>query len=159
MNLFLEFEHINCYNGAPLISIKVNGHEYYNGVVDTYISLSVPDVQHGILTIEHHSKQNIDTEVQNNVIVNDKNFTLKDITIDEYKLEELKWNSSFTTVDGNTIPGCLFFGPNGVYRLEFEQPILKWILQTRHKTNNNDPNWEEDYNYYIRAVNLIQELS
>ena len=158
MNLVLEFEHINCYNGPPLILVKVNDIEYYNGVVDSCISLAIPDVTHGTLTIEHHGKQNIDTEVQNNIIINDKNFTLKNITIDDYNLEELKWDSSFTAADGNVIPGCLFFGPNGVYKLEFQQPILRWILQTRHQKNNNDPNWEEDYNYYMRAINLVREL-
>lgn len=159
MQLRLEFEHINEFNGNPKISVRVNGIECYNNVVAPIVEFVATDAAECVLEIEHYGKNNSDTEVIDNIIVNDKNFTLKNIVIDGYNIEELKWDSIFTDIHGNVIPGCLFFGPNGIFKLTFQLPILKWLLSTRHLKNNNDPNWEEDYTYYTRAVNLLKEFS
>jgi hypothetical protein len=158
MQIQLEFDHIHEFNGEPKISVRVNGIECYNNVVENSVEFVIDDTNDCVLEIEHYGKNNNDTEVIDNVIVNDKNFTLKNIIIDGYNIEELKWESDFTDVHGNIIPSCLFFGPNGIYRLHFQLPVLKWILSTRHSKNNNDPNWEEDYNYYMQAVNLLKEF-
>jgi hypothetical protein len=158
MKIILNFENINCFNGAPLVAVSVNDVNYHRGPVTKTIQIECPDTDHAILNIEHYGKQHCDTQVSDGVIVQDKNFTLKNIVVDEYDIEELKWDSNFTTHDNTVIPGCLFFGPNGTYSLSFQRPILKWILQTRHQKNHNDPNWEEDYNYYCQANKLLQEI-
>lgn len=158
MQLTLEFENINEFNGTPTVAIRVNGTEYYNGKVVEFIDITLPQINQGYLEIEHHGKTFADTHVIDGQIVKDKNFTLKRIIIDNIDIEELKWNSKFVDVNKNTIPGCLFFGPNGVYTIEFESPVLKWMLSTRHLKNNNDPNWEEDYQYYTKAVGMLKEL-
>jgi hypothetical protein len=110
------------------------------------------------LIIEHWGKKSEDTIVENNVIVRDRSFELDCIKIDGYDLEELKWDSNFHAKDGTVYPSCLFFGPNGCFVLEFEPPVLRWMLQTRHNKNNNDPHWEEDYNYYTEACRLLEQI-
>jgi hypothetical protein len=97
--------------------------------------------------------------VENGVIIADKNFTLKKVVIDEYDIEELIWTSIFVDVNNNLIPSCLFFGPNGTFTLEFGEPVLKWILKSRQEKNNNDPSWEEDYNYFVQACRLVEDLA
>lgn len=159
MNFRLEFENINLFNGAPTIAVRVNKVEYYNGEVLEFVEFDVPALDRVCLEIEHYGKTYLDTEVVDSQIVKDKNFSLKRIIIDGYDIEELKWDSNFINSNNNIIPGCLFFGPNGIFTLEFTCPILKWILSTRHQKNNNDPNWEEDYWYYTKAVNLLKELT
>jgi hypothetical protein len=158
MKLTLEFDQINYYNGCPTVSVCVNDVEYFNGNVIDTVHLDIPDSDFNVLVIRHYGKTDADTLVVDNVITADKNFTLDAIIIDGYNIEELKWNSTFTDHYNNVIPGCLFFGPNGVFELTFEQPVLKWMLRTRHAKNQNDPDWEEDYNYYCRAVSLVKEL-
>lgn len=158
MQLTLEFNQINHFNGCPKISICVNDIEYFVGDVTNSIHLEVPNLDFNVLAIRHYGKTDVDTLVVNDEIVADKNFTLNTIIIDGYNIEELIWDSTFTDNHNNVIPGCLFFGPNGVFELTFEYPVLKWILCTRHMKNNSDPDWEEDYNYYCQAVSLVKEL-
>lgn len=156
MKLHLKFQN---QVDSPLCAIAINGVELYRGEVgDSYdfdVELVDGDVQ---LTIEHWGKRPEDTVVDNGTIVRDRSFELKQITIDNYDLEELVWRSEFQAVDGNVYPSCLFFGPNGSYVLNFYTPVLHWILKTRHETNQSDPHWEEDYNYYTKACKLLTQI-
>ena len=89
----------------------------------------------------------------------DRSFELEQCIIDDYDLQELIWQSCFISTDGEIYESCLYFGPNGEFQLEFESPILRWILRTRHEKNNNDPTWEEDFEYYQQACNRLQLIS
>jgi hypothetical protein len=110
------------------------------------------------LVIEHWDKLPSDTIVQDGKIIRDRSFELEKIVIDEYDIEELIWNSEFLADNGQTYPSCLFFGPPGKFVLNFYNPVLYWILKTRHEKNNNDPTWEEDYNYYQQACKILKQI-
>jgi hypothetical protein len=157
MKLHLEFQK---QIDNPLCAIGINGTELYRGGVNNTYDFNI-DINEGSvqLVIEHWGKRPKDTVVENNIIVRDRSFELKRIVIDAYDLEELVWHSEFQAVDGNVYPSCLFFGPNGSYILNFHNPVLFWILKTRHETNYNDPHWEEDYKYYINACKILTQIS
>jgi hypothetical protein len=156
MNLKLNFKNII---DDPMCRIYINEQELYSGpVLDNY-NLDI-DVAPGSaqLLIEQWDKKPQDTVVENGTIIRDRSFELESIIIDCYNLEELKWASEFQAQDGAVYPSCLFFGPNGQFVLNFEAPVLRWILKTRHEKNNNDPHWEEDYNYYTKACRLLTQI-
>jgi hypothetical protein len=157
MKLYLEF--INIVD-SPLCCISINGNELYSGPVPAHYSseINVPTGE-STLIITHWGKKPEDTVVEQGIIVRDRSFELSSITIDDYNIEELKWQSEFQALDGKVYASCLFFGPNGQYILKFENPVLFWMLKTRHNKNKNDPHWEEDYNYYTEACRLLKQIS
>lgn len=156
MNIKLYFKNIV---DQPQCRIFVNTQEVAAGLVQSHYSINA-EVNDGIATliIEHCNKRPEDTVVKNGIIVRDRSFELDRIEIDGYDLEELKWDSEFHATDGAVYPSCLFFGPNGKFILNFESPALRWILKMRHEKNNNDPHWEEDYNYYTQACRLLTRI-
>ena len=161
MNLSLAFSDIQDCNGVPDLEIRVNGSVMYQGPVISNIRLEseigLGDIQ---LEIEHRNKDYLrDTLVSGDKIVKDKSCNLESITVDGYDLQELKWLSSFTTDQRQIIDKCLFFGPNGTWRMQFSLPVLPWILQQRHDALGNDPHWLEDYQYYLRACQILQTLN
>lgn len=111
-----------------------------------------------VLNIEHWGKLPSDTVVENGKIVRDRSFELEKIIVDGCDLEELVWESSFEAENGAVYNSCLFFGPNGKFIINLQNPVLYWILKTRHEKNNNDPHWEEDYNYYQQACKLLTQI-
>jgi hypothetical protein len=156
MKLKLRFKNIV---DAPKCKILIGNSELYSGpVLENY------EYDHDLATgpcslvIEHWDKLPTDTIVHDNKIVRDRSFELDQIIIDDYDLEELIWNSEFLANDGQRYSSCLFFGPNGKFILDFHNPVLYWILKTRHEKNNNDPNWEEDYNYYQQACKILTQI-
>lgn len=156
MQLILNFENII---DAPRCAVRVCDQALYEGSVEPQLIFDLSMVSdRGTLTISHIDKLPQDTLMENGRIVRDRSFELASIVIDGYDLEELKWNSRFTAVDGAVYESCLFFGPNGDFKIEFELPILKWILKCRHQ---NDPCqvWEQDYNYYMQACQILQQIS
>lgn len=156
MNINLNFKNIV---DSPMCRIYINDDELYSGpVLPTYVLDTNLPTGTATLIIEHWGKRPEDTVVENNVIVRDRSFEIDSVIIDHYDLEELKWDSKFNAQDGAVYPGCLFFGPNGRFVLEFETPVLRWMLQTRHEKNNDDPHWEEDYNYYTEACRLLAQI-
>lgn len=157
MNINLTFDNINLgiNNKIPEISIVVNNKNLYNGVVGSNINVVADSSDIMCLQIHYTNKTDSDTVVDSNgSIVSDMNFTLESIVIDDINFEELIWNSSYITKD-NVYPGCLFFGPSGYFEINFTSPVLPWLLKTRNDKNNNDPNWEEDYNYYVKACKIL----
>jgi hypothetical protein len=156
MRLELKFKNII---DAPKCRILLNNTELYSGPVlpDFEYQHPCPDGQ-CYLVIEQWDKLPTDTIVQDGKIVRDRSFEISNIIIDDYDIEELIWNSEFVANDGQRYPSCLFFGPNGKFVLNFYNPVLHWILKTRHEKNNNDPNWEEDYNYYQQACKILTQI-
>jgi hypothetical protein len=160
MKLELKFKNINECNGVPSLRIKINNRIVWVGSVQPVITVDDSlDSGKVNLMIEHYGKENSDTVVENDQIIKDKNCELDEVIIDEYNIEELKWISHYVGQDQNKIDGCLFFGKNGYWHFDFELPILKWILETRHTINDNDPHWKEDYENFLHACKLINNLS
>lgn len=161
MKLELRFKNISDCNGVPLLRVCANHDCIWDGPVQTVICVEHP-VSTGELKleIEHHGKNsNTDTAVSNGTIVADKSCELESITVDGYDLAELKWQGYYMTEDNERLDHCLFFGKNGSWQLTSELPVLRWMLKTRNQINNNDPYWEEDYENYIQACKLINNLN
>ena len=157
MKIELQFKNII---DDPRCRIKLNDDLLFSGIVQTVHAFDVV-VPLGPcrLTIEHWDKLPEHTIVEQGVIVRDRSFELEQCIIDDYDLQELIWQSRFISTDGEIYESCLYYGPNGEFQLEFENPILRWILRTRHEKNNNDPTWEEDFEYYQQACNRLQLIS
>lgn len=156
MKLQLKFKNIV---DSPHCVIRMNEQELYRGVTPAdFLNEFVQPASDCVLVIEHLDKHPSDTIVEDGKIIRDRSFELDQITIDEYNLEELKWASEFQAEDGAIYTSCLFFGPNGKFVLKFNNPVLRWILKTRHEKNNNDPDWEQDYNYYQQACKILQQI-
>jgi hypothetical protein len=77
------------------------------------------------LTIEHWDKLPEHTKVEQGVIVRDRSFELERCVLDYYDLQELIWSSRFVAVGGEIYKSCLYFGPNGEFQLDFENPALR----------------------------------
>ena len=157
MKLHLEFTNIV---DLPKCKIFVNDQELYSGNVCPSYDFDIAIAEGpASIRIVHWDNTPQDTIVENGIIIHDRSFELVKLVIDDYDLEELIWLSEFRATDGTIYPSCLFFGPNGDFVLESTLPVLPWILGTRHATNNNDPDWEQDYNYYITACKILQQIS
>ena len=160
----LRFKNINIVNNKqPLVRVVINDVELLNEPVKTKMVTPLtlndqPVPTKNILKIFFDNKEDSDTKLDHeNKIVADLNFELEQIIIDGHDIKNLIWNSEYVA-KGEKIPSCLFFGPKGHFELKFDMPILKWILKSNHEKHNNDPNWEEDYNYYTEAWKLLRQI-
>lgn len=160
MNLVLKFKNINSVQGVPVLDISINNQTVWHGDVQPEISITHQAECKMSLAINHVNKDAAKhCIVENGQIVADRNCELDEIIIDGYNLEELKWLSSYRTEDNEVIDKCLFFGKNGTWSINLELPVLRWILKTRHELLNNDPTWQQDYESYITACKLLNNLN
>lgn len=156
MHIQFYFKNINC---GPECKILINEVEFYCGPVMPCIEFNYSKLGLINLSIEFINKSPTDTIVDHfGNIVKDKSFELEKIVVDGYDLEELIWDSYYLTNNNQLYRSCLFFGPPGKFIIELSSPILPWLLKTRHEKYNNDPNWEEDYNYYIQACKILEQM-
>lgn len=156
MNIEIFFKHIN---HDPHCDIMINNISMYKGAVVPKIPLELQILGDIVLEIAFTNKKPDDTVVNDEgKIIQDKNFELDKILIDGYDFNEFIWNSEYQANDGNVYPSCLFFGPPGKFVILFSSPFLPWLLKTRHEKYNNDPSWEEDYNYYTKAWNILKQI-
>jgi hypothetical protein len=160
MKLHFKFDQINFGPGnkEPMIDLKLNNHSLYQGPVLAQLDVETDAGEKNCLQIMFTNKEHSDTVCDSaGKIVNDMNFNLTKIVIDDHDLEELIWQGKYVS-DKNEYPSCLFFGPAGQFVLNFDYPVLRWILKTRHDINQQDLNWEEDYNYYVNACKILNNL-
>lgn len=144
---------------SPTCDVLINNKILYSGVVKEKIDIQTDILGNIDLSIKFTNKTSSDTKVDiNGKIVSDKNFELVQIIIDDYNIEELIWNSQYISDNGDVYKSCLFFGPPGKFTILLENPILPWILRTRHEQNGSDPTWEEDYLYYKTACKLLEQI-
>ena len=157
MKIQLQFKNII---DEPRCTIRINNHILFSGIVQPQYVFDVAVPQGTCrLTIEHWDKLPEHTIVEQGVIVRDRSFELERCVLDNYDIQELIWASCFVAADGAVYNSCLYFGPNGKFQLDFENPPLRWILRTRHERDNNDPYWEEDFEYYQQACKRLQLMS
>ena len=137
----------------------INSQEKYAGPVVDCVTVNSVELGKNNIQIEFTNKLPSDTVINNDgSIVKDKNFELDCIVVDSYSLEELIWQSHYQAAHGDQYSSCLFFGPPGYFEISIENPILPWILKTKHEKYDNDPDWETDYNYYITACNILKQI-
>lgn len=152
MNLILKFKNII---DNPNCKIIVNEKELYSGIVYSEFDFQTTVEDLVTLNIVHWGKSPEDTIVDNdNNIVRDRSFEIEKIIIDGYDIENLIWKSQYIIDDKTKIESCLFFGPNGRFEIKFQLPILKWILENTMPDNS----WKEDYEYYIRALKILENI-
>lgn len=157
MKIKLQFKNII---DDPRCTIRINNHILFSGIVQPQHVFDVAVPQGTCrLTIKHWDKLPEHTIVEQGVIVRDRSFELERCILDNYDIQELIWSSCFVADHGEVYESCLYFGPNGEFQLDFENPPLRWILRTRHERDNNDPHWEEDFEYYQQACNRLQLMS
>lgn len=158
MNIIeLKFTNINqSSTKESILSVDINdGRVGMSSIVKSNLLLDFEAQEQNTLKIYFVNKEDTDTVTDDNGnIVSDMNFELESIKIDGIDIEDLKWQGNYHT-DKQMFESCLFFGPKGYYQLNFSTPILKWTLEQNHLKNKNDPNWEEDYNYYTEAWNRL----
>ena len=154
-----KFKNINTVNNKyPICRIEFNGDDIFSGKVEQRIVLNADTQENNVLRIFFENKGNKDTILDdNNQIKQDLNFELEKLTIDGIDLQHLIWESRYVAKD-SVIDSCLFFGPKGFLEFKFDTPVLKWFLKTNHNKNNNDPTWEEDYNYYEEACQILNKI-
>jgi hypothetical protein len=154
MKIQLQFKNII---DEPRCTIRIDDQVLFSGIVQPHhvFDVSIP-LGPCRLTIQHWDKLPEHTVTDQGVIVRDRSFELEQCLLDGYDLQELIWHSQFVADSGEVYKSCLFFGPNGEFQLDFENPPLRWILRTRHEKNNNDPHWEEDFEYYQQACKRLQ---
>lgn len=141
-----------------MIDIRLNDESLYVGPVIADVHCETDAGEHNCLEILFTNKQQTDTECdRNHHIIKDMNFTLVKIMLDDLDIEELIWQGKYVA-GAQEYPGCLFFGPLGRFVLHFDRPILKWMLFCRYQLTQQDPDWEEDYNYYITACKILNSL-
>lgn len=156
VNIQLNFKNII---DNPKCRIYLNQDLLYEGMVQELFNLTNESTkEQNQLRIQFFNKNPSDTIIENGVIIRDKSFELERITIDEYDIQELIWQSRYDADCGDVYRSCLFFGPNGSYLLDFHTPILHWILESRSKASGEDPSWEQDYNYYQQACRLLTQI-
>lgn len=158
--MIFEFTDINRgpRNIDPMIAIRVNGQEHWRGAVCHKIEISVSLQEQNRLEIEFVNKTHRDTKVnEHGNIVDDMNFVLSEIHAEDLAFQEQLWQGHYQAGD-NSYPACLFFGPAGFYQLDFEAPILKWKLRCHFEKTGQDPDWEQDFNYYTNACQLLNQI-
>ena len=159
MKLEFNFKNVNSVGTKnPICRIELNGSSLWQGDVQSKLSLEAISEHDNILRIFFENKHGRDTVLdENNKIKQDLNFELERLCIDGLDLKHLIWESKYVAGE-NTIPSCLFFGPKGYWEIQFEYPILRWILKKNHDKNNNDPEWETDYKYYEEACRKLEKI-
>lgn len=161
MKIDLNFKNINTVGSKmPEIAVELSGRVLYTGQIKDQIVLKTTAQDSKFdLKIYFTNKEPEDTIIDYlGNIIQDLNFELETISIDDIDLENLKWQSHYVHGSEISIPGCLFFGPKGHWQLSAYLPILRWKLDTNHQLLQNDINWEEDYNYYCQALCLLKNL-
>ena len=158
--LLLQFKNINSVGEKhPICRINLNGQDIFSGHVQKSIKLQTDFAEKNTLKIFFENKTGQETVLHNETkqVVQDLNFELDKIFINDVDLAHLIWQSKYVCED-TEIDSCLFFGPKGYLEIKFDTPILKWVLKTNHEINGNDPTWETDYNYYIEACQKLDKI-
>lgn len=159
MKFEFSFKNISTIESKyPICRIELNDNDLFVSRVQQYISIDADAKDKNVLRIYFVNKEGKDSIVdQDNKIIKDLSFELDKIIIDGVDLKHIIWESKYVT-NHNEIDSCLFFGPKGFWELNFETPVLKWLLKTNHNKNNNDPTWEVDYNYYEEACQKLNKI-
>lgn len=89
------------------------------------------------LNIRLENKNDIDTIVKDDVIVNDMLLNILDITIDGISLGQMLWNAKYILDKPQKykdkiiteLDNCVNLGWNGTYTFKFNSPFQIWLLE------------------------------
>jgi hypothetical protein len=131
-------------NGWPCVKIKTNNTDFQAVVIDqelTSIELPVSICQgQNCVMIERYGKTD-----QNYTPLNDQTVEVSKVSVDGVEVPDFILDK-FSSFEFNqqTHVGSRYFCPNGVWKFEFQTPIITWILDQKilHESQYN-----QDYIY------------
>jgi len=141
-HLRFDFTATEC-QGWPRIRICIDGdvlldHDFSSSQESVEIEYDVIDGDHTI-EIERWGKQNFNMIHQDGEILKDQTVTLDDIWIQDVCLPEwFKSSGQFVWQQG-VIPNGLTWGPNGVFSIPFQSPLIPWIVKQKFKDSTDQP--------------------
>lgn len=158
--LGLEFQATYC-QGWPTIKIYIDNDLYQDfEFLSDSAKIDVPlDLLPGSheLSIELYGKTNLNTKVENDIILQDQLVALKSMSIDNVILPDVVLYQGIYETKDNKHPKILTWGKNGKYNLQFESPIINWVLDLKLQALENQ-NWEwSSFNQTKRQL-LINDL-
>lgn len=137
--LSFEFDSQNCNGWAQLRFLIDNDiyleHQITSAKERVDLQLDLLPGAH-CLQIERYGKRTPENIVfVDGKILQDQMTSLVDIYIDDIRLpDHIKYSGVFAH-DDQTVPGGLWWGPNGTWTLNIETPLLDWVIniqRTQH---------------------------
>ena len=145
--LVLHFSCTEC-NGWPKLKFFIDDDLYHDYEFNSTIaSVEIPlDLLPGLhqITIELYGKTHHNTSLRGNKIVKDQLVTLEAITVDNVTVPDFVKYRGVYQIDAVKRPQILTWGENGTWMLQFEYPIIDWILNLKMQTTldyTDDDQW------------------
>jgi hypothetical protein len=155
--LQIRFKAIEC-NGWPKIQVKLNGcplhcHEFTDSSYTLAFDLPV-ETQTNVLTIERYGKTFENQTADSDQILEIVEFRFDDVVIPTHLIVpccKFEYNDQ-------TDWGSLYFGPNGIWTLNFSTPFVTWLLD---QNILHEAKYSENYKYpwsYQLGPNSVNEI-
>jgi hypothetical protein len=162
MNILkLQFEAKEC-NGWPKLRFLIDDDLYqdfeFSQTIDSVeIPVDLLDGPHE-LRIDLHSKTHNNTIIVDDTIINDQLVTLTDIYVDNIRIPDfIKYKGTYC-VDNNIFPQALTWGQNGFWLLNFEYPIINWILEIKLSMHYNTQEQWSVATYHPKKIKLLTQM-
>ena len=147
--------------GWPFVRIKNNDQDFQTINIDsefTVVDIKIPllNNHHNCLFIERYGKTADNQQNDNDQIVEIINLTVDGITIPDFILDKF---SKFE-FDEQVHVGSKYFSPNGVWKFEYQVPLLTWILDQKilHESQyNSDHVYPWSYKFGPDSVGKLEK--
>ena len=127
-------------NGWPKLKFLIDNdlyhdYEFLTNTASVELPLDLINGSH-VIDIELYDKTYNNTIVVDGNVVKDQLITLEEIFIDHVKVPDfVKYQGIYKVADTKT-PQALTWGLNGIWTLDFEYPIVDWILDIKSNYAN-----------------------
>lgn len=156
-----KFEASEC-NGWPKIKFFIDEDLYHDYEFDNKSALvELPmDLLFGnhTLSIEFYGKTSINTILQGDQIIKDQLVTLQTIYIDNVQVPDFVKYSGFYKVNEEIKPQALTWGENGNWQLDFEFPIIDWVLEKKLSMNYDTGEQWSVATYHPKKIKILKEM-
>jgi hypothetical protein len=156
--LSIEFESQNC-NGWPKLRFAIDGETCFQHEIHTQrqkidITCSTDPGRH-VLQIERYGKTFDNTVFVDGKILQDQMIVLADIYLNNIRLPDfIKYGGTFSYGTVQNL-GDLWWGHNGIWHLDFQTPLIDWIID---KKRSNDTKVADLFDYQNR-LQLLHDLN
>lgn len=112
------------------------------------------------LVIERYGKQPHNVEFDRDTVLKDQILKIDSIQVNGVDVPEyVLQNHSQFRFDDQVHQGSRYFGPNGVWRFQFQLPLVTWLLDQKiqHEAKYNQ-DYQYDWSYQLgpESVKMIQ---
>lgn len=160
--LVLHFSCTEC-NGWPKLKFFIDDdlyhdYEFNSTIASVEIPLELLTGQHQ-LEIEFYGKTQNNTIQINNCIVKDQLVTLDSLTIDNITVPDFIKYRGLYRVGNTERPQILTWGENGTWMLQFEYPIIDWILNLKMQatlSHIDDAQWATSV-FHPKKIQTLKE--